>query len=534
MSRYLSSLIVLASLCLWGHALGQGVSNGGGLGVASPSGLTNCINTQLGSTPCDINHVGPATVRQITSRVALPGVISGSNTQDGWRAWQMAYDPVSALEVCFYNGYIPSGGVETGSGGTATYRVYVEYPHGTWTTLTWGGAGSGTVANNSTGCTDLTSLGFTIPPYTRFRITGDVSIPSGHVVSSGWSNVCDRANGDEFLLGASGYGHGQDDTVLGASTPNNAAQCYYPALVMGYTDKSVWGLVGDSIANGVNDMASDPSGARGLYGRAMAVLGPHINYGVSGDQSGLYSVSANSTNRTALLAQGGATSILLQLGVNDIFTASKTADQLVTTNNTIVSNLQAAIPNIHVYWVTITPSTTSTDGFATTANQTTSSVNSNNRRTQYNDFLRGYAAAGWTSTCTLNSTTAVTGCTSLPVTTVAPGMNVTGTGIAASTTISAVNLTAGTITLSQNATLSQSSTLTLLWPSMTSTFPTSAAGIVDVARLLEGASYQSAGPVNNGGVWLAGYAGQTDGLHCNLSCDYLAQPPMTNMLSVLR
>ncbi|EJN14746.1 hypothetical protein PMI42_01720 [Bradyrhizobium sp. YR681] len=524
MKRLVTSLLACLMLLTLSPAFADGIDNpisGGASG------------SQANVTP------GGATLRQITSRVGIPNQISGSNATGGWRSWQVAYDAVSALKVCFFNGKVLSNAGETGTGDIGTYRVAVEYPKGTWTDLTFGGLTTGVViADNTFGCTDLTQLGFTIPAFTKFRLSGDISIAGvGRVPALGWSNACDRANGDEFQSGAAGFNHYKDATVLGSGS----AQCFHPALVLGSTNKTVWWGIGDSIMAGVNDQGGDPSGGRGLLGRSMAALGPTLNYGVPGDRASLYAVGANTTSRMALAALGGATTAVLQLGVNDFFSGSRTTDQVLTDRATIRAAVKVAVPGIKVIDTTITPVTTSTDGWATTTNQTVSNAGNNNSRAAFNDFLRGVVS--YSALCTETTSNAVLACGAppnatnpMPVTSTAPGMRVTGTGITGTTTVSVANLVTGNITVdvAANVTGSGNQTLTFAWPSTSATFPATNDGLIDVARLVESATYQAAGPIANGGVWMAGYVGQTDGTHPNFYGYQLVQPIISNQLTAYR
>lgn len=510
-----------------GYGIGSGLVVTGG-NLTAPSDPSPAI-------------VAPATIRQIGSRVSMQNAISGSNTEAGYRDWETFPVPVSALEICDANWYVPSGSGETTTGGAKTVRWYVEYPHGTWTTITYNStttAPLGVIPAGATGCSDYTQLGFTIPAYTKIRITGDQIMGSGgHVTEETWSNACDRANGDEYALGAGGYGNGQNDTVLG---PNNGdLNCYHPALVMALSDRAVWALNADSIGEGTNDVGGDPGGGRGLYMRALLALGGSaINVSAAGDQAVLYANTSNSALRTALIALGDATSELLALGVNDFYSASQTADQVITSRNTITANIKTAVPGIHVFWTTVTPDTNSTDGGATTANQTPNAGNggaANVNRFEFNDFIRGLGTYSFTGTsCVLNSTTAITGCAGLAPTTVAAGMLVTGTNIPALDTIaktSTVNVTTGAFTLTAAATGAPTETLTFAWPTFTSTFPTSADGVVDVARLVEGSPTMIAGVQANGGVWLPGYCGPIDCLHPNTFASTAIEPMLLNLLA---
>jgi hypothetical protein len=502
LKKFIASLLVALGLLSAGvPTFAQGLSGGSGFSLGAGADLP-------------IVTVAPATIRQVTNRTAIPTIISGSNTIINGRSWQSAYVPVTALSVCVPNWYVASStsGVETTTGGAVTAHIVVEYPRGTFVDLTWNGATAGSVPAMTTQCTDLTALGFTIPAYVKFRVNYylDWSGGAGKAVYDSWSNACDRANGDEFTIGTVLADNTKNDTVLGAAPAN----CWHPIAVMALSDKSVLLLTGDSIVAGVNDMLGDPSGGRGLLGRAAAYLGPQLNYGVPGDRANWYATGSNGTLRTAAAKTAGATSVLLELGVNDFFAASRTADNVITDRATIRTLLTTAIPGIRVYDTTVTPETNSTDGWNTTANQTTINVSANNYRAQFNDFMRGLVGYGQPTTCTMNATSSLTGCTGLTTTTGTNGMYAVSAGnIPANDVITAINQYAGTMTLTSAATATGSFAVTLQWPTMSSTFPTSSAGLIDIARLVECAVNQANVLVPNGGTWCPGYVGQTDGIH---------------------
>lgn len=121
--------------------------------------------------------------------------------------------------------------------------------------------------------------------------------------------------------------------------------------------------MGDSIVAGVGDLLADPSGGRGLLGRPLAELGPHLDHGVPGDRAAWYAVGSG--RRRATMATGGVTSVMLQLGVNDV-TAGRSAAQLAADRGAI----RALFPGVNVFDTTLTPTTSSADGWGTAAGQT--------------------------------------------------------------------------------------------------------------------------------------------------------------------
>jgi len=460
----------------------------------------------------------PASVRQVTNRTAINNTKSGSATRQGWRTWQMSYAPLSAVKVCRWNGYTNGSaggvsGVETGAGGALTSKITVEYPVGTYTVLKWSGSNSGVIADNAVGCTDLTTLPTIIPAFARFRLAGDDQyLSGGQVVSAVWSNVADRAGGDEYLVNTT-QDYTETSTVLGSSL----TQAVIPQLVMGLTDRTVYALVGDSIFAGVNDSVLSSNGGRGEVGRAVAQFGPQLNYGVPGDRAQY--AAANFTRRLSLIQMGGAKTAFINLGVND-FANSRTAANVLTDRAT----LRGLLTGINVFDLTVTPQSLSTNGFRDAAAQSISGASTSNvERVSFNTTLRTTAiatssgvvdAAALVETKPAGSFTGSIATTTLTVTALANASTVinvgdvlTGTNVTAGTYITALGTGAGgtgTYTVSASQTTASTSI----------SYPANDNGLTQ-----------------NGGVWTPRCMAGGDGTHPNSACnDNVFQPAIAGVL----
>lgn len=336
-------------------------------------------------TPSDNRLYTPTTtLRQACNRSGVMNLISGSNTQSGFRIWESCSVTGSPVPV-FWNGYKASG-VEHGTGGTMTLVLNAEYPRGTWTPFTCGGGGVCTAADNGIIQTDPLSV--MIPAYAPWRLSGSFTISgTGRVPSAGWSNSCDRGGGDEYQVGASGVGHEADDTVLGSGP----ASCVFPQAVMMQSNRVVNVLLGDSIVAGVNDTLADGSGGRGILGRGLAKIGPTLNLGSPGDQATLF-VGAHTMIKSIadLAAPATGSAGWLQLGVNDFFTGSRTSANLIADRATI----RGYWPGWRWFETTVTPDTTTTDNWQTAANQTPANTGANTNRTTFNGAERSTPPVG--------------------------------------------------------------------------------------------------------------------------------------------
>jgi lysophospholipase L1-like esterase len=317
----------------------------------------------------------PATVRQVAGRSYLPGNYSAT-TSMMTRSWQRAYVPVSAIKIAIPNWYVnTTTGGEVGFGGVLTATASVEYPKGTFTRITFGGGQtSGTTADFTTLWSDLTPLGFTIPANAYFRIAIYMANPVG-LANMNYAFASDRGRGDEFAY--NGADHTMDATVQGSGTTS----AYYPAAVLAMSDRPVWFVIGDSLAAGINETITDPSGGRGFVGRALAKLGPYLNYGVPGDYAQWF--VAGHARRLELLQAAGVTAGFDLYGSNDIYNG-RTSAQLTADRATI----RGYLPSINIYDGTVTPRTASNDNWKTAANQTISNTTTNTQRVTFNTGVR--------------------------------------------------------------------------------------------------------------------------------------------------
>lgn len=186
------------------------------------------------------------------------------------------------------------------------------------------------------------------------------------------------------------------DLCYSGTIANTTGYLYAPLAVLGTSgalnSKVIVGI-GDSIATGVNDTASSsaPAGVltSGYISRGLNGLSPIPPYLICA-QSGRTlaeeaNITASGTFRHPSL-YGYATHAIVELGVNDLGASSTT---LLNNLTLICQNLHAM--GVKAYACTLTPDTTSTDGWITTANQTVQNTTNNTNRIAYNTALRNPA-----------------------------------------------------------------------------------------------------------------------------------------------
>lgn len=466
----------------------------------------------------------PKTMRHATNRVCIPNQRSGSNTQAGGRCWQSSYVPINGtVRIGFWNGAILTGGAgETGNGGTMVLGASIRQSDGTLTAKYT----SATIADNALGYVDIPNV--VNPSHKKWIINYEMQMGgSGRVPSMGFSNCCDRGNGDQYQVTASGFGHTQDTTYLGSGEASN----WLPQYVAVMSDRGVWVLITDSLGE-TDDTLFDPAGGRGLLGRGAALVGPHLNWAAPGDR--MQVAAAGFTARAALLTAAGASSDVpfsaaVNLGRNDI-SNNRTASQIIVDGNTLCTTLKANGVG-SVFGTTITPYTTSSDLGNTTSGQAPQNAAQEIVRCTLNDFKRGAGAYTTTGTLT-NGSANITAVASLTLLGLFPGMVMSSTtsGIPGGATISSINFSTNVITMSAafTGTTTPGASITGTAPSTGQTFPTSFNGLLDLTALLEGATTLPYTPVRNGGVWVPGMAA-LDMLHM-VSNGYLTNRPLVDGL----
>lgn len=175
----------------------------------------------------------------------------------------------------------------------------------------------------------------------------------------------------------------------GSSAAFNGSFAYGPSVILnGYTAYyDTAAIMGDSIGVGHLDNG-DADGNIGYIERALTNEIPYFRLGKRGD-SALRTIAAsgavNGARRRKKLVLPIAPNVIWEYGVNDII-GSRTFAQLRDDTISTVTELKNA--GKRVFGCTLTPYTTSTDSWATTANQThASGFGSGGVREQYNDWL---------------------------------------------------------------------------------------------------------------------------------------------------
>ncbi len=318
-----------------------------------------------------------AYVGAVATRNIIPNGRAAANKQLMSRRWHKASVDISALKIIIpnWNVTISASGTELGVGASATTTASIEYPAGVFTQVTFSGSATGTIANGSSLTSDYASV--SIPSgatfYTRIYYTSTAGIVFSTTAVVG-KPLQDTARGDAFNYGASGIvDQTMGGTITGPDTPHVA---FSPLAIIGVTNEPSVCVIGDSIGFGYDD-TPDASGDMGMVARSLGPNFAYLNMSVSSDRANWW--VSNHTQRLALTSY--CSHIINELGFNDMFGAARSVAQVQGDLETIWGLFSKPI-----YQTTVTPRTTSTDGWVTTTNQATTTGEST--RTTINDWIR--------------------------------------------------------------------------------------------------------------------------------------------------
>jgi len=328
----------------------------------------------LGAPPFRASYIG-----QVATGCRVPQLLnSGSATQMMSRSRHRMATSTSTMRVgfpAFWAGLNSGSYVENQVGTNANFSpitASLEYPSGTFTQLTFEGFATGFLGNTNILFSDAVAA----PPQGAFFYIRTYRTNANGTPYTYWTNGVDTTNGETCTFGTSGV---TDQTMSGTITNTSNGVMYSPLAIIGLTSQPSIGIIGDSRAFGYADTFSGTSGAIGNIERSISGNFALINCGVSGDRadSFIYTCAAR------MSALRFCSDLICEYPINDIMTGGDTAAAVEHNLQTI----WGLWPDpTKVFQCTMEPYTTSTDSWATTANQTTNAHES--VRVAVNDWIR--------------------------------------------------------------------------------------------------------------------------------------------------
>lgn len=275
--------------------------------------------------------------------------------------WAPAAGDISNLKLVFVNRYLSAVGTST-AGGAFTLKFFIEYPAGTFTPVLWSGANSIAVTAGQRIKSDAVA-GLTIPAGSKYWIRTVLSV--GSAVSMPMMEL----NAGAQTLGVDDGNVAADQGNSGVIGPTTGINTFGPCAIEGtinVTSARAFLIVGDSLSWGQGDDSSvGAQDSSGFLQRMLGRLGyPCMTWAKGGQQAAdVAPITATLNADTSLF---GFTDVILQHGVNDL-RLGRTRAQIEADLQTIAAT--ASIAGKRIWKTTITPRSTSTDSWATTANQ---------------------------------------------------------------------------------------------------------------------------------------------------------------------
>lgn len=323
----------------------------------------------------------------VATKVQIPSSRSTTNKQACSRSHHIARDDITELKIELANWYWTRGGTltETNGGGNITYTASIEYPAGTFTQVKWSGVASKLVASGASALSDYVAVN--IPNGASFWVRTYAVAVSAIVFTDSVSGFPrrDLANGEayEYSVGST-----TDKTMGGTINDVGAATAplFVPTAIVAMTRKPSVLILGDSRDWGFSDVL-DSSGDLGDIARSIGPAYGYINAGCAGDTlSGFITAHAK---RVALATY--CSHVIFGDAINALRSGGSGQNKSAATVLGELQTILGYFPTKRCFTTTCGgPSTTSTDSWATTTNQT---VNANSAQIiAYNDAIRAVVA----------------------------------------------------------------------------------------------------------------------------------------------
>lgn len=298
-----------------------------------------------------------------------------------------ATNPATLPSFSYANFTTPSASGDTDPAAAITISASVEVG-GTIYRLTFGGQSSVTIAPGGVVTSD--PLGVTLPAGIYYVRT--------YTSSTAW-----YANHRFSYAGSGGFTATTDLTAAGSAAIGNTSNSSYglapvSATAVTAARSAAVVIIGDSIGHGLGDAGgtaqwagyNDTTAALGRGGFIARALTPagigHTNLALPSETLQTFVSVAGHMRRGALITAGSTA--IVQYGRNDL-TAGRTLAAIQA--DMITAWLFLSSLGMRVMQTTITPASTSTDNFATTANQTPASSSVETVRVNLNTWLRAGA-----------------------------------------------------------------------------------------------------------------------------------------------
>jgi hypothetical protein len=327
----------------------------------------------FGTTAPMANPSPTATTRLVATHTQIQDTWDATNKSLMARNSHVMRSDISSFQVVFSS--CMTGVAEAMPSATATIKADVEFPDGVFTPILFSASATGTIPITGAQLLVSDAVSLTIKAGQRFRIRSYLNSTAGICYYTG----VDSVNGDGSEMSTTI--NGATDKTASGTVSTATTLGYSPIAIIGSSTKEAVCLHGDSRVAQNNDVhylgqASDA----GTMPRALGPYYAYTSMALAGEKASDF--IAGHTIRLAIDAY--CTRIHNEYGINDL-TGGATAAALLASDATIAGYTNIAGKPITAK--TLEPVSTSTDAWATVANQTTAA--SNGPRVTFNNNIRG-------------------------------------------------------------------------------------------------------------------------------------------------
>lgn len=302
-----------------------------------------------------------------------PGKSDGVATGANYRQILKTLVPFHAPRFVYTN-CINNNGSEADGDNPITIRAAIELPGGAgFIPITFGGQRSITIQPGATVQSDPVGFSSSLTSSPNWYVRTNVSVASAGMT---WPLQLMAATGDQAETGTS-----VTDKTTSGTIATNFLRMYGPATVLGVAEVETQSLAltGDSIGGGYNHTYQNSF----LTLAAERLMIPYINLCAGSEVSGKWGANQARFRRAPLLRH--CTHVIFQDGTNS-FGGGLTFSQVQATQQLAWDYFKSL--GLTVIQTTITPRTTSTDSWATTANQSIFDAGIEANRVQFNAWVR--------------------------------------------------------------------------------------------------------------------------------------------------
>lgn len=363
--------------------------------IVSPGAIVRALMT-LGINPLSLEHNGgvinadslarllanasitPAVIQpslnylgQVATRTFIPNVKSNSSNYANSRTAHVAAQAMTTAPQLLFPGWYVINGVDTASFGL-TYTASIEYPSGTFTQVTWSATASVAVGASLTN-TPLSDVGITlatpIPAGATFWVRNFCKVTSGSggglCITQATTSTRWTAAGEATALSGTIIG---DQTMSGTVTDGGGGAFIYPLAILAQTTLPAFYLVGDSRTIGSTSSGTTPD-ANGNMGQLARSIGAQGFAFINGGVGGSYIRDWNRNGPMRLGLRQYCSHVINGYGINDL----RGGTGLARSAAQVLSDFYTFSRKVYdkpLIACTTAPQTTSSDSYATAANQT--------------------------------------------------------------------------------------------------------------------------------------------------------------------